>query len=79
MEKPLITIDPEIVSGTPVFAGMRVPVWTLVECLASGDSIDEFLEGFPSVSREQAVEFLERATRMLVKSVGGEDTRAEFP
>jgi uncharacterized protein (DUF433 family) len=52
--------------GTPVFAGTRVPVQTLLDYLEAGDSIDEFLEGFPSVSREQVIQFLEQAKDRLV-------------
>lgn len=52
-------------SGTPVFCGTRVPVQTLLDYLEAGDSIDEFLEGFPSVSREQVIAFLEQATGVL--------------
>ena len=52
--------------GTPVFAGTRVPVQTLLDYLEAGDSIDEFLEGFPSVSREHAIEFLEQAKDRLI-------------
>jgi uncharacterized protein (DUF433 family) len=52
--------------GTPVFAGTRVPVQTLLVYLEAGDSIDEFLAGFPSVSRTQVVAFLERATALAV-------------
>jgi uncharacterized protein (DUF433 family) len=52
--------------GTPVFAGTRVPVQTLLDYLEAGDSIDEFLAGFPSVSRTQVVAFLERATALAV-------------
>jgi uncharacterized protein (DUF433 family) len=47
--------------GTPVFAGTRVPVQTLLDYLEAGDSIDEFLEGFPSVTRDQVIAFLEEA------------------
>ena len=47
--------------GTPVFPGTRVPVQTLLDYLEAGDSIDEFLEGFPSVTRQQVVAFLEKA------------------
>jgi len=55
--------------GTPVFAGTRVPVQTLFEYLEAGDTIDDFLEGFPTVSREQIIAFLEEAkTRMLVEA-----------
>jgi uncharacterized protein (DUF433 family) len=54
-----ITVDPEILGGTPVFRGTRVPVDALLSNLEAGVSMDEFLENFPSVSREQAVEVLE--------------------
>jgi len=55
--------------GTPVLAGTRVPVQTLFEYLEAGDTIDDFLEGFPTVSREQVIAFLEEAkTRMLVEA-----------
>jgi uncharacterized protein (DUF433 family) len=56
--------DPEILGGTPVFVGTRVPVRSLYDYLEAGDSLDEFLESFPSVSREQAVAALELARRM---------------
>jgi uncharacterized protein (DUF433 family) len=63
---PLITSTPDILGGTPVFSGTRVPVQTLIEYLEGGHSIDEFLEGFPTVSREQIIAFLEEAkARML--------------
>lgn len=58
--------------GTPVFAGTRVPVQTLLDYLEAGDSIDEFLEGFPSVSREHVVEFLEQAKDRLVAAASWE-------
>lgn len=58
--------DPEIHSGTPVFVGTRVPVQTLMEYLEGGYSLDEFLDNFPSVRREQAVAFLEQATRAVL-------------
>ena len=58
--------DPEIMGGTPVFQGTRVPVQTLLDYLEGGDSIDEFLEGFPGVSREQAIAFLEMAKDALL-------------
>ena len=50
-----ITIDPEIMSGTPVFEGTRVPVEALIDNLAAGVSLDEFLDNFPTVTREQAL------------------------
>ena len=61
----LIVTSPEILGGTPVFSGTRVPVKTLTDYLAAGDTLDEFLDDFPSVSREQAVAFLERAREVL--------------
>ena len=61
--------DPEIMSGTPVFVGTRVPVKTLFDYLKAGDPLDEFLDGFPSVSREQALNFLEEAESLLLSQV----------
>jgi uncharacterized protein (DUF433 family) len=55
--------------GAPVFAGTRVPVQTLLDYLEAGETIDDFLEGFPSVTRDQAVAFLEEAKDRLVESV----------
>jgi len=57
--------DPDILGGTPVFVGTRVPVRTLIEYLEGGDTLDEFLDHFPSVTREQAVAVLEAASTML--------------
>ena len=57
----VITISPDIQSGEPVFAGTRVPIKNLFDYLKGGDTIDEFLEGFPSVSREQVLELLSLA------------------
>ena len=54
-----VTIDPEIMSGVPVFRGTRVPVRILFDHLEGGETVEEFLEGFPSVSREQVIAFLE--------------------
>jgi uncharacterized protein (DUF433 family) len=59
MSEAVICSDPEVMGGTPVFCGTRVPVQTLIDYLEAGDSIDEFLEGFPSVTREQVIAFLE--------------------
>ena len=55
--------------GTPVFSGTRVPVQTLLDYLEAGDSIDDFLAGFPSVNREQVISFLEQAKNRLVAAV----------
>jgi len=57
----VVHIDPEILGGTPVFVGTRVPLKSLYDHLEAGDTLDEFLESFPSVSREQAVTALELA------------------
>lgn len=62
---PLITRSPDRLSGAAVFAGTRVPVQTLIEYLEAGDSLDDFLEDFPSVSREHAVAVLELAKQAL--------------
>jgi uncharacterized protein (DUF433 family) len=68
---PLITTSPDRLSGTPVFAGTRVPVQTLIEYLEAGDSLEAFLGDFPSVSREHAVAVLELAkSALLSKAVG---------
>ena len=66
MKIPLITVDPEIHSGTPVFTGTRVPVNTLFDHLKAGDSLEVFLDDFPSVSRELAVAVLEEAHAALI-------------
>lgn len=63
--KNIITIDPEILGGQPVFKGTRVPVETLFQHLEKGVSLDEFLEDFPGVSREQAVSILEMAEKIV--------------
>jgi uncharacterized protein (DUF433 family) len=64
--KRVIHSDPEIMGGTPVFIGTRVPVKSLMEYLEAGDSLDEFLDDFPSVSRDQAIAALELAREMLL-------------
>lgn len=66
MARSVISCNPEVMGGTPVFTGTRVPVQTLLDYLEAGDSIDEFLTGFPSVGREQVIEFLEQAKDRLV-------------
>lgn len=63
---PLITSTPDILGGTPVFRGTRVPVVTLIDYHEGGQTIDEFLDGFPTVTQEQVIAFLEEAkARML--------------
>ncbi|MGA2144492.1 MAG: DUF433 domain-containing protein [Bryobacteraceae bacterium] len=61
-----ITRDPETMHGVPVFRGTRVPVQTLFEYLEGGDTLEEFLEGFPTVSRDLAVAVLEEAKHLLL-------------
>ncbi len=62
----LITIDPEILGGTPVFKGTRLPVKTLFEYLENDYSLEEFLECFPSVSRDLVCQVLERSEQALL-------------
>ena len=61
--------DTDILGGTPVFQGTRVPVQTLLDYLEGGETLDDFLDGFPGVSREQAVAFLEMAKTARLASV----------
>ena len=69
MKTPLpIEVDPEIMSGAPVFRGTRVPVQSLFEYLEDNVSLDEFLECFPSVSRDLACQVLERSEQALLPS-----------
>lgn len=58
-KEDVVSRDPNVLNGTLVFTGTRVPVQVLVQHLAAGDSLEDFLEGFPGVSREQAVAYLE--------------------
>ena len=67
MNKEIITSSADVMGGTPVFAGTRVPVQTLLDYLKSGESIDDFLEGFPTVKREQVIAFLEEAEQQIAK------------
>ena len=69
MKEPIITATPDVMGGTPVFAKTRVPVQTLLDYLKAGESIDDFLEGFPTVTKEQVVAFLEEAEEQIVKMV----------
>lgn len=70
MQQPVIARDPDLMGGTLVFCGTRVPVQTLLDYLEAGESIDDFLDGFPSVARAQVVDFLEQAKDRLVETVG---------
>jgi uncharacterized protein (DUF433 family) len=62
----IISASPEIMGGTPVFAGTRVPVQTLLDYLKAGESINDFLDGFPTVTKEQVIALLEEAEKQLV-------------
>jgi uncharacterized protein (DUF433 family) len=63
---PVVHSDPQIMGGTPVFVGTRVPFQTLLDYLEAGDPLAEFLEDFPTVSREQAIAALEQAKDALL-------------
>ena len=67
MKEPIISSSPDVMGGTPVFKGTRVPVQTLLDYLKAGESIDDFLEGFPTVTREQVIVFLEAAEEQITK------------
>jgi uncharacterized protein (DUF433 family) len=69
MREPIITSSPEVMGGTPVFAKTRVPVQTLLDYLKAGESIDDFLEGFPTVTKEQVIAFLEEAEAQIINMV----------
>jgi uncharacterized protein (DUF433 family) len=65
----VINVSPEIMSGTPVFIGTRVPAQTLLDYLKAGESIDDFLDGFPTVTREQVIAFLDEAGKQIAEMV----------
>jgi len=69
MKQSVVSRDPEAMGGAPVFCGTRVPVQTLLDYFEAGETIDQFLEGFPSVTWEQVIAFLEQAKDRLVESV----------
>ncbi len=66
MDDPLITISKEIMSGTPVFYGTRVPIQTLVDYLTGDETLETFFSDFPTVTREQAVRFLYEGAALLI-------------
>lgn len=69
MTQFIVTSSPDILSGTPVFTGTRVPVQSLIDYLEGGETIHDFLAGFPTVNRAQVVAFLDEATnRMITKA-----------
>lgn len=69
LDNSVISASPDIMGGTVVFAGTRVPVQTLFDYLKGGESIDSFLDGFPTISREQVIIFLEETERQVIKTV----------
>jgi uncharacterized protein (DUF433 family) len=70
MEGKVINIDPEILGGTPVFYGTRVPIKNLFDYLETGDSIETFLEDFEGVRREQVIKVLEMSQKLIESSTG---------
>ena len=72
-EKREITIDPGILGGTPVFAGTRVPVKFLFDYIESGETLDEFLYNFPTVKKDQALQLLEIAKKLIIHQVPDEN------
>lgn len=69
MASRVVTASPEIMGGTPVFAGTRVPVQTFIEHLKAGESMDSFLEGFPTVKREQLLALLDEVKELIIDTV----------
>ena len=76
MKDEIVSVSPDVMGGTPVFAGTRVPVQTLLDYLEGGESIDDFLGGFPTVTREQAVAFLEAAKEALLARTNHDEVAA---
>lgn len=74
MPAPIVVRDPEILGGIPRFRGTRVPFQNLLDYLEAGDTLDDFLEQFPSVTREMAIEALETAKSRSSRRSGGNST-----
>lgn len=68
MKNKIINIDPEIMCGTPVFMGTRVPIENLFDYIETGETLEEFLDDFPSVKREQAIQLLNAGLKLLVSN-----------
>ncbi|MCL1462895.1 MULTISPECIES: DUF433 domain-containing protein [Argonema] len=66
---PVISTSPEIMGGTPVFSNTRVPVQTLFDYLKAGESIDDFIDGFPTVTKDQVIALLEEVGKQLISMV----------
>jgi len=69
MANKIISVSPEVMGGTPVFVGTRVPIQTFLEYIKAGESIDSFLEGFPTVKREQLIALLDEAEERILATV----------
>ena len=69
MKKSVVVCDPEIMSGEPCFRGARVPVKTLMDYVEGGETIDEFPDDFPTVTKEQVITFLKQAERLMVAEI----------
>jgi len=69
MKQPVLCRSPDVMGGAPVFCGTRVPVQTLLDYLEAGDSIGEFLAGYPTVTHEQVIAFLQEAKDRLLETV----------
>ncbi len=67
MKNSVVSISEDIMGGTPVFTGTRVPIQTLIDFLTAGDTIDDFIDGFPTVTREQVIEYLKQAEAEMEK------------
>ncbi|MCH7849053.1 MAG: DUF433 domain-containing protein [Planctomycetes bacterium] len=64
MDTNIVSSSADVMGGTPVFSGTRVPIQTFLDYIEAGETMDEFLEGFPSVTRKQVIAFLEEAKRI---------------
>jgi uncharacterized protein (DUF433 family) len=69
MKQAVISRDPEVMGGAPVFPGTRVPVQTLLDYIKAGETIDDFLKGFPSITRGQVIALLEEAKDRVIETV----------
>jgi len=76
MKSKIISSSPDVMGGTPVFAGTRVPVQTLLDYIEGGESIDSFLDGFPTVTREQVLAFLRKVKELINELVEESETAA---
>jgi uncharacterized protein (DUF433 family) len=67
MKKKIISISRDVMGGTPVFAGTRVPIQTLLDYLEAGESVNDFLDGFPTVTKKQIIAFLQEAKGLAIR------------